>query len=460
MKLGVSISALIVLFLTLAMLFRAGWERPPMQSEQLGYRGLGMVETDNPRTAAARAALNAVPAATPAVPAGSPPATSVYKNVQVLNDLGVGEFTRLMVAITAWVSPQEGCNYCHNPSDLAADVPNKVVARRMIEMTRHINSGWKNHVADTGVTCYTCHRGQPVPAYVWTTDPGQPHGSRFAGNRAGQNAPAVSVGLTSLPMDPFAPFLTKGGGEIRVQSAAALPAGRGAGTSIQQTEATYGLMMHISQSLGANCTFCHNTRSFFDWDSSTPQRATAWHGIRMVRELNGAYLEPLAKAFVPGRLGPLGDAPKLNCGTCHQGEHKPLLGANMLKDYPELAAKGKVAAVAPPTPEPVLVGETVIIFFPVASSALHDAAPRVLEVLVVKLKANPKARATISGYHSATGDAAQNAELAKNRAMTVQGALKAAGIDEKRVVLEKPAAVQANVVGEDPTSRRVEVKVQ
>lgn len=458
MKLGVSITLLVGLFLTLAMLFRAGWERPPMDSTQLGFRGLGMVEIDNPRTQAARAPLNQLPDVVPAVPAGGPAAASVYKNVQVLNDLSVGEFTRLMVAMTSWVSPQEGCNYCHNPSDLAADVPAKVVARRMLQMTRHVNADWKSHVAETGVTCFTCHRGQPVPSNVWYADPGPAHGSRFAGNRAGQNAPATSVGLTSLPGDPFSQFLTKGGEEIRVQSAAALPAARG--TSIQQTEATYGLMMHISQSLGANCTFCHNTRSFFDWDASTPQRATAWHGIRMVRDLNANYLEPLAGKYPEGRMGPLGDAPKLNCATCHQGEHKPLLGASMLKDYPALAAAGSPVAAAAPTPEPIVVGETVVIFFPVASAALHDQAPRVLEVLVVKLKANPRARATISGYHSATGDAAQNHELAKNRAMAVQGALKSAGIAEDRVVLEKPVVEQANVAGEDPKARRVEVVVK
>jgi photosynthetic reaction center cytochrome c subunit len=362
-----------------------------------------------------------------------------------------------MVAMTSWVSPQEGCNYCHNPSDLAADVPAKVVARRMLQMTRHVNADWKSHVADTGVTCFTCHRGQPVPSNVWYADPGPAHGSRFAGNRAGQNAPAVSVGLTSLPGDPFSQFLTKGGEEIRVQSAAALPAGRG--NSIQHTEATYGLMMHISQSLGANCTFCHNTRSFFDWDASTPQRATAWHGIRMVRDLNANYLEPLAGKYPEGRMGPLGDAPKLNCATCHQGEHKPLLGANMLKDYPALASVGKVAAAAP-TPEPMVVGETVIIFFAVDSAALHDAAPRTLELLLVKLKANPKAKATVSAYHSASGDAARNHELAKSRAMAVQGALKSAGIAEDRVVLEQPLVEQANVAGEDPKARRVEVVVK
>ncbi len=87
-----------------------------------------------------------------------------------------------------------------------------------------------------------------------------------------------------------------------------------------------------------NCTYCHNTRSFSDWDGSTPQRATAWHGIRMVRDLNNDYLEPLKGTFPANRLGPLGDVAKVNCATCHQGVYKPLYGASMLKDYPELAA--------------------------------------------------------------------------------------------------------------------------
>ena len=33
------------------------------------------------------------------------------------------------------------------------------------------------------------------------------------------------------------------------------------------------------------------------------------------------------------RLGRLGDAPKANCTTCHQGQNKPLNGVSMLKDY-------------------------------------------------------------------------------------------------------------------------------
>ena len=63
---------------------------------------------------------------------------------------------------------------------------------------------------------------------------------------------------------------------------------------------------------------------------------TAWHGIRMVRDLNTDYLDPLQGRVPAKRLGPLGDGPKLNCATCHQGVNKPLLGVSLAKDYPEL----------------------------------------------------------------------------------------------------------------------------
>jgi photosynthetic reaction center cytochrome c subunit len=58
----------------------------------------------------------------------------------------------------------------------------------------------------------------------------------------------------------------------------------------------------------------------------------------MVRDLNNEYLGPLAEVFPQGRLGPLGDAPKVNCMTCHQGAYKPLLGQNMVDAYPSLKA--------------------------------------------------------------------------------------------------------------------------
>ena len=183
-------------------------ERPPMDSVQRGYRGTGMVQVYNPRTIEQNEELHAAPVALPPASADGPKAGKVYQNVKVLGDLSVAQFTQLMVNMTSWVAPTEGCAYCHNPANFAEEGKyTKVVARRMIEMTQHINSGWKNHVAETGVTCYTCHRGQPVPSQIWFKEPPQANGADFIGGRAGQNLAAKSVGLSSLPSDPFTPFL-------------------------------------------------------------------------------------------------------------------------------------------------------------------------------------------------------------------------------------------------------------
>ena len=311
-------------------------ERPPMDSVQRGYRGTGMDQIYNPRIVADEFAANKIPASLPPMGNSGPKAGTVYKNVKVLNDVGVGEFTRLMASITTWVAPTQGCAYCHDVKDMASDaVYTKVVARRMIQMVQHVNADWKPHVAETGVTCYTCHRGQPVPANVWFNNPGPIQAGGFAQVPAGKNHPTAVAGETSLPFDPFTPFLEQDK-DIRVVSQTALPTTDH--QSIKQTEWTYALMMNFSQSLGVNCTYCHNTRSFTDWDQSSPQRVTAWYGIRMVRDLNTAYLDPLHGTFPTARLGLEGDSPKVNCATCHNGVYKPLFGVGIAKDFPELTA--------------------------------------------------------------------------------------------------------------------------
>jgi photosynthetic reaction center cytochrome c subunit len=312
------------------------FEYPPVDSIQRGYRGVGMVEVYHPATVAKLATANQVPAPEDKIDASGQPSSEVYQNVQVLKDLDSNEFLRLMSAVTNWVAPEQGCNYCHTDDPAADTLYTKVVARRMFQMVKTINGNWGQHVGKTGVTCYTCHRGQPVPSNIWFADPtiGETHGMAQAS--IGKNAPASAIGVSSLPSDVFTPFLEQAG-DIRIASTTALPSGDM--HSIKQTEWTYGLMMHISQSLGVNCTYCHNSRSFSDWDQSTPQRATAWYGIRMVRTLNTEYLDPLTSVFPHSRLGPGGDGPKVNCATCHAGVYKPLFGVSMLPDYPELAGK-------------------------------------------------------------------------------------------------------------------------
>jgi len=436
-----------------AALLLAGCERPPVDTSQQGYRGTGMVELSNPRLVEASAELHAVPAALPPAEAGGPTAGETYQNVQVLGDLSVGEFTRLMVAMTNWVSPQQGCVYCHAGADFASDSPyTKVVSRRMLEMTRHINSDWKAHVAETGVTCYTCHRGQPVPAAIWFKDDSAERNIGSVGWRNHQNIAASSVGYSSLPYDPFSPFLSENG-RIRVVGKTPLPPPTG--QSIKQTEWTYGLMIHMSDSLGVNCTFCHNSRSFIAWDQSSPKRTTAWQGIGLVRDLNQSYLEPLRGTYPAERLGALGDAPKANCSTCHRGVSKPLYGVSMLEAHPELAPAGGTAAPPPGSsataPASAVLGS---VLFKVGRSEISAESMKAVGEAIARLQNESDMKVALSGFADRSGNPERNLELAKNRAFAVREALLAGGIAQDRIHLRKPEFV---IAGANADSRRVDI---
>ena len=322
----------------LAVSLQACWEAPPMDSDQVGFRGVGLWQTTNPDITEAKIALNQMPVALDAVPdvPGSPKAKDIYQNVQVLGDLSVGEFARTMASITAWVSPEQGCAYCHEGANFATDgLYTKVVSRRMMQMTQGINSEWGDHVGDTGVTCYTCHRGKNVPEYLWFEQDGPPHAKGMAANSYKQNNVADNAGYTSMLSDPFSKYLVDEPDKIRVAHRNALPLkGQNNNQSTQALENTWSLMMHMSESLGVNCTYCHNSRQFSSWEQSPPERITAWHGLQMLPVINNDYMEPLQPVYPEHRLGPLGDAPKAGCNTCHQGINKPLYGDSMLNDYP------------------------------------------------------------------------------------------------------------------------------
>lgn len=332
------------------------FERPTVQTVQSGFRGTSMGQVYNTRTIAAVAARNTVPEMDEAIPNDpeSPRASEIYENVQILGHLSVEQFGRIMLAMSEWIypnaeDPAQSCNGCHVPGNFASeDIYTKHVARRMLQMVHTINTTFSNHVnanGEVGVTCYTCHRGQAVPAAVWSQLPSNAAPSRMWAVAGEQNRPVSATGYATLPTDPFTPYLW-GDEEIRVISGSARE--RNNNQSILQTEWTYGLMMHMSTSLGVNCTFCHNSRSFASWDSSTPQRVTAWHGIRMVRAINNDYIESLRERFPPNRLGPLGDTLKVNCSTCHLGVYQPLYRAAMLRNYPELVLPTQTSAPAVP----------------------------------------------------------------------------------------------------------------
>lgn len=73
--------------------------------------------------------------------------------------------------------------------------------------------------------------------------------------------------------------------------------------------------------------------------------------------------------------------------------------------------------------------------------------------------AHPDAKLAVSGYNDPTGNAAINAELSKNRAKAVAAALKAEGIPDSAISLEKPA--DTTITSTDKAAaRRVEVTIK
>ena len=135
----------------------------------------------------------------------------------------------------------------------------------------------------------------------------------------------------------------------------------------------------------------------------------------------------------------------------------PLLASWGLNRAPVPAAAMPPAAAVVAIPVPMTV-EVVKLYFDAGKADLPPDAAKALEPVVAKAKANAGAKVVISGFHDATGDVAQNQELAKSRATAVRDSLKGAGIAEDRVELRKPEQTQG--AGDDKEARRVEVKVQ
>ena len=76
---------------------------------------------------------------------------------------------------------------------------------------------------------------------------------------------------------------------------------------------------------------------------------------------------------------------------------------------------------------------------------------------IVKAVAGGK-KAVVSGFHDSTGDAARNAQLARQRALAVRQALNALGVSNAHIELKMPEAMQTS--GSDAEARRVEITAQ
>ncbi|HMS25931.1 MAG TPA: sodium-translocating pyrophosphatase [Burkholderiaceae bacterium] len=129
------------------------------------------------------------------------------------------------------------------------------------------------------------------------------------------------------------------------------------------------------------------------------------------------------------------------------------------------AAPGYDTGAAPASTEPAAASDAAsikvengVVKFYFASGKADVAAGSAAALAdVAKAVAGGK-KAYVSGYHDAKGDPVKNAELAKQRAMNVQAALKEAGVAADKVELKKPE--QAKADGPAAEARRVEVTVQ
>ena len=453
----------------------------PKATSQNGYRGTGMDHVAPKYRKVAEVPIP--PAPYPAPDDSGPRASETYQNVQVLGGVSTERFNHFMASVNNWVAPQTGdpnnvgCNYCHNPNNMASDEKYpKIVARRMIQMTQNINANWTSHVQGTGVTCWTCHRGNTIPLNRWSND--APESLTIVGNKRGQNTPDARVAYASLPYGGYGVYLASATSpNIRVASDVSHPSPDHV-VSVKTAEATYGLMMHMSKGLGVNCTYCHNTQSFRAWNLSQPARATAWYGIRMVRQANADYVTPLGATLPASQKGPHGDPWKINCATCHQGVYKPMGGVSMRADNPVLWPAAATTALAPvaraPAPDPnatasscdadfakALAGKT--IEFDTGKATIRPASAPLLDTLVGIAGRCSNFRMSVEGHTDATGNAAANLALSAARATAVEKYLADKGVATGQMAARgfgstKPLDTSGTPAG-NQKNRRIEINV-
>jgi outer membrane protein OmpA-like peptidoglycan-associated protein len=122
---------------------------------------------------------------------------------------------------------------------------------------------------------------------------------------------------------------------------------------------------------------------------------------------------------------------------------------------------GRKPAAAAPAPmsaaAPAARTLTVKLYFEVGKADLPaDALTRLAPL--VQATQDSKSALVVSGYHDASGDAAANAELAKQRAFAVRDLLATAGVSEQRIELAKPAVTTGGTDARE--ARRVDVTLR
>ena len=100
-------------------------------------------------------------------------------------------------------------------------------------------------------------------------------------------------------------------------------------------------------------------------------------------------------------------------------------------------------------------GDKVVFYFATGKTDVAADADGKLATIVDGVKAGKKA--IVSGYVDATGSAAANEEISKQRAFAVRDLIKSLGVADEQIDLRKPDNIQA---GTGAQARRVEVTLR
>lgn len=128
------------------------------------------------------------------------------------------------------------------------------------------------------------------------------------------------------------------------------------------------------------------------------------------------------------------------------------------KPIEHIAIEKAVEAKIKPATDAVLAIPSAKLYFDVDKVDLPSDTADKLAPVIKYLNAHGDAKVSIAGFHDPSGNQAANDDLAKNRAKQVMAKLKAAGIAEKAIMMEKPQSTTGTGTKEE--ARRVEVTVK
>jgi len=98
------------------------------------------------------------------------------------------------------------------------------------------------------------------------------------------------------------------------------------------------------------------------------------------------------------------------------------------------------------------------VYFELGSAVLPPDASAILVRVADAARAQAGKFVQISGYHDTSGDAARNAELAKERALAVRHALEANGVAADHLVMDKPIVTSGGANARE--ARRVDLRLR